>query len=247
MLKGRKAGAREFFVTVLSLLRCRYLELQNRESGESLLILRDDINKNKLKPHEEYVLNWLTADLGREKGLSLNTLDQILADFGKNHKHKISTWQRLVTQSVSNQNLLGKSSKMKMWGMGAVLIGVIAGTFAWLALSNHWAGLLAGVCALALAGYTILLKPTSEAGEIVKREWLIRKEKLLAKLSDEQNLLPLNKWEEELIYALPLGIAGEILDRLPHLYKESVFEDGNLTILYKNNLPWLSNTLENLK
>jgi hypothetical protein len=70
---------------------------------------------------------------------------------------------------------------------------------------------------------------------------------MLAKLDDQDNLLPLNEWEEEIVFAVPLGIGGKILEKLPQIYKESAFEDGNLTILYRNNISWLARTLENLK
>lgn len=247
LLKGGKAGVREFITTVLFLIQRRYLELQYEENGSNMLILRDDASKNELNSHEEYVLNWLTADSDNEQGLSLNALDQIVAAYGKDYKHKISTWQKLVAQRIENNDTSDNISRMKKWALGAVPVSLIAGALSWFSLNNLWAGVLAGVCALALAAYIISLKNTNEHEEFVKAEWMRRKDELLAKLSDEQDLVSLIKWEEELIYALPLGIADKVLDRLLQLYKDSAFEDGNLTILNKNNLPWLSRTLDNLK
>jgi Ca2+/Na+ antiporter len=138
-------------------------------------------------------------------------------------------------------------SKLKIWAMGTVLVSLLAAILAWVIMDNQWAGLLAGLFALALAVYVIPLKKTSRSGRTFQANWLKYRDELLTKLSDEQNKLPLNKWEEELIYAVPLGTAEEILNELPQMYNESEFEDGNLTILYKDNVPWLSHMLESTK
>ena len=83
LLKGGKRGQRIYYYSFV-FDSASYLELQYEENGSNMLILRDDASKNELNSHEEYVLNWLTADSDNEQGLSLNALDQIVA-----------AWQRL--------------------------------------------------------------------------------------------------------------------------------------------------------
>lgn len=247
LMEDGKAGAREFLATVLSLIQFRYLELQHREKGEGFFVLREDVGKDRLKPHEEYVLNWITAGLGSGQEVPLDTLEQSLTGYGRSQKNKISTWESLVYQRTTKWGFQENISKLKIWAMGAVLISLLSAVLAWFVMNNQWSGLLAGVCALALAGYVIPLKKTSENGKLFRAKWLKYGKELLAKLSDEHNKLPLTQLEEEFIYAVPLGIAGEIMDKLPRVYKESEFEDGNLTILYKNNFSWLSRALESMK
>ncbi|MGI6526069.1 MAG: DUF2207 family protein [Caldicoprobacterales bacterium] len=247
LIKGGKAGARELFATVLSLIRSRFLELQHREEGEGFFILREDIPRDRLKPHEEYVLNWVASDLSHGQEVPLTDVNQVLTTYGRSHKNKISTWESLVYQRTRRMDFHENISKLKIWAMGTVLVSLLAAILAWVIMDNQWAGLLAGLFALALAVYVIPLKKTSRSGRTFQANWLKYRDELLTKLSDEQNKLPLNKWEEELIYAVPLGTAEEILNELPQMYNESEFEDGNLTILYKDNVPWLSHMLESTK
>jgi len=247
LMKGGKAGAREFFATVLSLIQSRYMELQHRENGEGFLVLREDMEKYGLKPHEEYVLNLLGANLSGGRVLPLINLEQMLNDYGRRHRDKTSKWEGLVNQRSAKRNFGKIFFEINPWAIGAVFISLLAAVIAWLAMDNPWAGLLTGVCALALAGYVIMMNKPNEDNKDFQTKWQRYGEELLAKLDDQDNLLPLNEWEEEIVFAVPLGIGGKILDKLPQIYKESAFEDGNLTILYRNNISWLARTLENLK
>jgi hypothetical protein len=49
------------------------------------------------------------------------------------------------------------------------------------------------------------------------------------------------------VYAVPLGVAKEILEKLPQICKQNAFEDGNLTVLYEASHEWLMDMLSKLK
>ena len=242
-----KVGAKEFFATVLHLIQSRYLELHFNEKKEGSIALKEDIQKDKLQPHEEYALNWLIMDLGDGKALPLEALDRLLADYNKLHKHKASTWETLVYQKAGKWKFEENIKKTKAWGMGAVLIGLLAALLSGPVLKNQWAGGLSALFAVALAGYIVPLKKISESGLFQIAQWQQFKDFLRSQLSGQNTKLPLSTWEQYLVYAVPLGMAGEVLEKLPQSYKQNAFEDGNLTILCSANHAWLSDTLSKLK
>lgn len=247
LLNNGKIGMRELLATVLFLIQRRYLELHYNDNEGGYLTLREDISRDGLKPHEAYVLQWLTAEQGKENRLSLNTLEQILTGHGGGFRHKTATWKSLVHKRTGRSEHLENIAKMKAWAMGAVFISVLAALLAGFSMGNKWAAVSAGICAAVLAVYVIPLKKISESGKLFKAQWSNYKEELLAQLDDEQNPMPLQAWEEKLVYALPLGIAGKLFNKLIMTYKETAFEDGNLTILYRRNHQWLFRVLEKAK
>jgi uncharacterized membrane protein len=247
LLNRGKVGAGDLFSTVLHLIQSGYLELQFNEKKEGSIALKEEVLRDKLLPHEEYVLNWLTKDLGNGRALSLEALEQLLNGYSKQGGHKVSTWETLVRQKAAKWKFEEKITQSKTWGMGAVLIGLLAALLAGFVLKNLWAGVLSAVFALALAGYIIPLKKRSIFGWMQIAQWQQFKEYLSSQLSGPGSKLPMFVWEQYLVYAVPLGMAKEILEKLPQICKKSAFEDGNLTILYEAHHAWLTDMLTKLK
>jgi uncharacterized membrane protein len=245
LMKG-KPGAGELFATVLKLIQGRFLELQGMESREGILRLREDMQTGKLKAHEEYILYWLIVDLGNKNTLSLAILDELLASFKKKYRSRISTWESLIFGRTGKYDAWEKITTLKAWGIGAVLVSLIAAVLSGWILGNHFAALLVGIFAFALTIYVIVLKKPSEAVLKQKAQWKMFGEELKKKLDQGTSHaahIPLDKWEEYLIYAIPLDIGSEIFDKLLQIYKNRDFEDGNLTILYNTNHSWLNYSL----
>jgi len=245
LLSRGKARSRELLSTILYLIHTRHLELQYRQNNEVIVAVRDDKGREKLKPHEEYVLNWMIKEKANNNGsLTLELISRIIAGYGRDYRKKSSTWEKLVYRLTEKRRFQVKLVKEKVLAMAVVLIALITAAVSGLVLDNHLAGLLTGIFALALAAYVIPLKKISDEAEEYTRQWLQFSEYIQSLLEGKGEKLPIDKWEEYLAYAVPLKMAGEILDKLPYIYKASAFEDGNLTILYKTNHSWLKDILK---
>lgn len=244
--KGR-VGVSDFFATVLHLIELKHLEIQYNEKQIGSIVLREDSQKNKLKPHEEYVIDWLIKDLGNGSSLSLEALDQLLSSYSKQYKHKVTTWESLVYQKASKWKFEEKIPKAKAFGLGASIIGILVALLSSLVLGNQLAGLVSGLFALGLAAYTVQLKKMSQFGLIHYTHWKLFKDYLRVQLTENNSKLPLSTWEQYLIYAIPLGMGKEVLEKLTNNFKQNSFEDGNLTILYEKNHLWLADKLDKLK
>ena len=244
--KGR-VGVSDFFATVLHLIELKHLEIQYNEKQIGSIVLREDSQKNKLKPHEEYAIDWLIKDLGNGSSLSLEALDQLLSSYSKQYKHKVTTWESLVYQKASKWKFEEKIPKTKAFGLGASIIGILVALLSSLVLGNQLAGLVSGLFALGLAAYTVQLKKMSQFGLIHYTQWKLFKDYLRVQLTENNSKLPLSTWEQYLIYAIPLGMGKEVLEKLTNNYKQNSFEDGNLTILYEKNHLWLADKLDKLK
>ncbi len=247
LLNRGKVGVRDFFATVLHLIQSRYLELHFNENGEGSISLVENAPISKLQPHEEYALKWLIMDLGNGSSLNLETFEQLLSEYSKLRKRKASTWEALVYQRFKKWNFEESVGRTKVWSIGAAFIGILSAFLSALVFKNIWAGGLAALFAAALAIYTIPLRKISEQGLIHIDQWNQFKEYLSSQLSMSTTKLSLDIWEQYLVYSIPLGMAVEVIEKLPGVSKANAFEDGNLTILYKTNHTWLSETLGRLK
>ncbi|HHY83168.1 MAG TPA: DUF2207 domain-containing protein [Clostridiales bacterium] len=248
LLLGRgKIRPRDLFSTIIYLIQTRHLELRYNQNNEESVAIRYDIGREKLKPHEEYILSWLDSEKADNGTLPLEYIDRLLANYDRGSKKKISTWEKLVYRKADKRKFHENISKAKGWAMGAAAVTMLTAVVSGLVLENYLAGLVTGIIAIVLAVYTITAKKLSEEALMCSQQWLQFKEYLGMQLEGQENPLPISKWEEYLAYAVPLGIAGEIMDKLPNNYKESAFEDGNLTVLYRTNHAWIKNNLKKLK
>ena len=177
----------------------------------------------------------------------MEALDQLLSSYPKQYKHKVTTWESLVYQKASKWKFEGKIPKAKAFGLGASIIGILVALLSSLVLGNQLAGLVSGLFALGLAAYTVQLKKMSQFGLIHYTQWKLFKDYLRVQLTENNSKLPLSTWEQYLIYAIPLGMGKEVLEKLTNSYKQNSFEDGNLTILYEKNHLWLADKLDKLK
>ncbi len=246
LLINGKLSWRELFATVLSLIKSRFLELRNNSEQDGVLTLREDVNKDNLKDHEEYVLNWLVGELGDGIVLPVKKLEKLLSSYSKDHEQKISTWETLVYGksgqrcSQINENI----GKMKIWAMGGAILSLVAAIIAGLVLNNQLAGILSGIFALALMAFILPRKKVSEEHKQKIAQWEKYKDELSASFSDKSKPLSLTQLEDHFVYAVPLGIADEMLEKLLQNHKNHEFEDGNLTILYYSNHSWLMKVLQ---
>jgi uncharacterized membrane protein len=245
LLMNGKLSWKELFATVLSLIKHRFLELRNNSEQDGVLTLRADISKDRLKAHEEYVLNWLTGELGDGIVLPVKQLDKLLASYSKDQGHKISTWESLVRGNSGKQDSYTYENiiKLKVWAMVGAIFSLAAAVLVGWALNNQLAGILSGVLALTLIAYVLTRKKVNEEHKHKMMQWEKYKDELYTNFSDKSKPLSLAQWEEHFVYAIPLGIADEMLDKLIQVYDEHEFEDGNLTILYHTNYSWLLKVL----
>lgn len=247
LLNWGKVGVRDFYTTVIHLIQSGYLELHFDEKGVGSFALVENAPVSKLQPHEEYALKWLIMDLGNGRSLSLEAFEQLLSEYSKSRKRKASTWEALVYRKFKKWNYEESIRKNKAWSMGAVLIGILSAFLSAFVLRNLLAGGVTALFSAALAIYVIPLRKISEQAYIHIDQWNQFKEYLDAQLSMSTTKLSLDIWEQYLVYSIPLGMAEDILEKLPGICKANAFEDGNLTLLYKANHKWLSETLDKLK
>ncbi len=245
LLINGKLGRKELFATVLSLIKSRFLELRNNSEQDGVLTLREDIKKDNIKAHEEYVLNWLFGDLGDGIVLPVKKLDKLIDSYSKEQGHKISTWESLVYGKSGKQGpqTRGNIIRIKVWAMVGAILSLAAAILVGWVLDNQLAGLLSGVFAIALIIYVLLRKKVNAEHEQELLQWEKYKDELIIHFSDKSKPLSITQWEEHFVYAIPLGIADEMLDKLIQNYESHEFEDGNLTILYHSNHTWLSKVL----
>jgi len=241
LLHQGKIGIREFTATVLHLIQTGYLELHFDEKKEGSLIRKEKNGEEKLRPQEEYALQWLVAEMGDGKELSLEALNRLLDNYSGLHRQRTLRWEDMVNQEAAKWKFQESGKKDKAWGLGVVLIGLLSAGVAGFPLKNPRAGILSVLFALALAGYVLSLKKTSESGMFQIAQWQQFKDFLRSQLSGDSTGLPLAIWEQYLVYAVPLGMAKEVLEKLPDSYPPSSFEDGNLTILHADSRSWLLN------
>ena len=241
LLHQGKIGIREFTATVLHLIQTGYLELHFDEKKEGSLIRKEKTEETKLRPQEQYVLHWFVTEMGNGKELSLKALNGILDDYSSVHRQATSEWESMVDKEAVEWKFEESKKKDKAWGLGAAAIGLLSAGVAAFPLKNPRAGILSVLFALALAGTVLSLKKTSKSGMFQIAQWQQFKDFLRSQLSGDSTRLPLGIWEQYLVYAVPLGMAKEVLEKLPDSYPPSSFEDGNLTILHADSRSWLLN------
>ncbi len=247
LLHQGKIGIREFTATVLHLIQTGYLELHFDEKKEGSLIRKEKTEETKLRPQEQYVLHWFVTEMGNGKELSLKALNGILDDYSSVHRQATSEWESMVDKEAVEWKFEESKKKDKAWGLGAAAIGLLSAGVAAFPLKNPRAGILSVLFALALAGTVLSLKKTSKSGMFQIAQWQQFKDFLRSQLSGDSTRLPLGIWEQYLVYAVPLGMAKEVLEKLPDSYPPSDFEDGNLTILHADSRPWLLDILSGLE
>ena len=247
LINGRLSG-KELFATVLSLIKYRFLEM-SFGNDDGILSIREDIQKERLRSHEEYLLNWLIEGVGDGKVLSLKAFENLLDSYKKTYEHKISTWESLIHGRSGKYafQVHENISWLKVWAMVCAILSLCAAILACRALGNLPAGIISGVTASALIIYVLFRKKVNEDLRLRQVQWDKYKDDLRTQLSSKSKSLSLTQWEEHLLYAIPFGIAEEMLEWLMQNYSSREFEDGNLTILYHSNHSWILKVLQSYR
>lgn len=241
---GGVIGPKAILATVLTLIRSGCLIMSMDEKGGGRLTLYPEFNKSALKPHEEYLLDWLIKDLGNGSFVSLEQLHAIFVDLKTSDRlqNKVATWACLVRPNAGKR----KPGKSYLIGKGigamAAVLGFASAYMAGILLRNSEAGILSAALSLLLLAYVLMLK--KQPSLVPQNHTQGADEYVLRQLSRAPSKMLLKEWEHVFPYALPLGMEAEALRSIIERYPEQAFEDGNLTYLHQSNLAWLQGMIE---
>ncbi len=237
-------GKEALFATLLHLVHIGCLGF-HKAGEKTILIYMDGFNKALLKPHEEYLLDWLIKDLGNSQMVSIEEVDRLFTQpkTVNRFQYKLATWAKLAQPKQSKPQPQSNIAIAKVVGFIIVGIGLLSAYMAGIMLGNQPAGIIAFVLSLGLGLFTLTIKKSDFSGSLQSTQWALFRDFLRKQLQDKSTELPTSRWEQYIIYALPLNMAFEVFYGITEIYPSQVFEDGNLTFLYRSNHEWMRSML----
>jgi len=238
-------GKEALLATLLQLIKRGYLTIGYDGSESGSLSMGADIVKGGLLPHEEYLLNWLIKDMGNGRHLSLKDTAKLFSasKSDRRFQYKFSTWSRLSEQKTGGQKEKAKLLKVVLLGLIISVMCMACAFIAGMLYRNYPAALAAAAASLLLAAYAGFYKDKNPSAYEKLEQWEQFKVFLKKCLEDREVSLPIDRWEQYLIYALPLHMAPAVFKGLVAKYPRYRFEDDGLTFLHISHHDWIDELL----
>ncbi len=220
------ASTKEILATLLDLARKGVLILSTEKKTTNKLIWKKEsidyvFTKKlqtievKLKSHEEHILFWLFNEIAKSDSFRFSDMKTYLDEYkNRNQFWKYFThWKKLVRKEASKNRfyeLPEKKGGFILTGLMLIVLGIATGRF-----------MYAFAVLISLAGLLLILflsaqHKRTEYGSDQYRKWIAFKRfvKDFSSIKDAQ-IPSVAIWEHYLVYAIPLGIAKEVIKQFP--------------------------------
>lgn len=252
--------ARELFASLLDLVRKGYLELEEREN-KNILILKEK-DGNELNEYERYLLNWYIRELGDGEKLILEDLEIKIKtrSNAKEFNGNLERWKTLVYSDMLSKGL--KDDKKDKF---STTLGVITGV-AYFVGGGFFSSYFGTPYMIFLTAMGFILFPYTFS----KRRPSLEKEKAICRWNafkkflvdysnlEEAKLASIHLWEHYFVYAVALGVAEKVAKGYKKLMKSRPELEGSRVMgsyrgnslmnlyLYSNLFNNLEKTTENV-
>lgn len=207
----------------------------SKETIEYIITLKEKIPTVTLKPHEKFLISWFIIKIGNGDFVSLNEIKSYV----KNEYNAIkfnadyANWHKLVIDESAKNNFFYKTSKK------AIVLGVIAGfvyLLIGLVVSIFMAVPIAIACIIQgviLMIYSATIKRKTKYGNEQYVMWKAFKNFLKDFSSlDKAEIPSIILWEHYLVYATSLGVAKEVINQLPIVFRDEDLNNSKLTYMH---------------
>lgn len=219
----------DILATLLNLVRRRVLLLDTRktiqksflkknEKTEYIFTLNSQVKPVNLKSHEEFLMDWFFNIIGEGQRFSLSDIRMYVKkkESALSFTKKFDQWKQLVNKDSSKNKFYPDKPKPGrgyglLWGMGFVAAGLAAG-------ASTGYNMAAAIAALGLFMFffSFFQYRRTEYGSDQYKKWKAFKNFIKDFSRIEDATIPsVAVWEHYLVYAIPLGVAKEVIKQFP--------------------------------
>ncbi|WP_027634682.1 DUF2207 domain-containing protein [Clostridium hydrogeniformans] len=249
LVYNRSTNSEDIMATIMDLVRKRKIKISSvDEEGKRGKIKTkykiekiNNVSLDSLYPHERFIIKWFIDHLGDGESVILDNIKQKLKKksaanrFNKDY----DTFKELVNKEGEKKNFFGqnKANGKEIFYTLGFIIAIAFGVLAIIlksAISAVAAGL--GVIIIVAMAFLSNIKKKTRFGVEENAKWMAFK-KFLRHFSnmDKADIPSIVIWEHYLVYAISLGVAEEVIEKLPKIFKEEEFNDPSLTYMGLNN------------
>lgn len=218
ILKYKKITSKDFFVTIIDLIRKGYiLEIYDRTSEKYKLQLTNK-DTTELKKHEKYLLNWLFGFIGNNKIICFEDIKKHNQDEKKflEFKRFYNTWRRKVYKECADYGYLKTNKHMKfllyLYSCIKISLGVLF-------IYKYYPYLYIVSIALIISGFInniyLFKSKLTRLGYKERKKWINFKKFIInfknPKVLNSDNI---KTWEAYIVYSISMGIQKELLYKL---------------------------------
>ena len=249
LVYNRSTNSEDIMATIMDLVRKRKIKISSvDEEGKRGKIKTkykiekiNNVSLDSLYPHEKFIIKWFIDHLGDGESVILDNIKQKLKkkSAANRFNRDYDTFKELVNNEGEKQNFFGQNKvhgKEILYTLGfiiAIAFGVLA-IILKSAISAVAAGL--GVIIIVAMAFLSNIKKKTRFGVEENAKWMAFK-KFLRHFSNmnKADIPSIVIWEHYLVYAISLGVAEEVIEKLPKIFKEEEFNDPSLTYMGLNN------------
>ena len=202
----------------------------------------ENANLDTLYSHERFIIKWFIDHLGDGESIILDNIKHKVKkkSAAERFNRDYDTFKGFVKDAGESKNFFERNKVTGSWvfyTLGFLLtisFGVLAITLK--SIVSGIAAVLGIIIILSMAGLSNA-KKKSRYGVEENAKWKAFK-KFLRHFSnmDKADIPSIVIWEHYLVYAISLGVAEEVIEKLPKIFREEEFNNPALTYMgYHNN------------
>ncbi len=246
----------EIFATLLDLVRKRVLILDTKKKTEKKLLktiekLEYVFSKNPqppsviLRSHEKYLISWFFDSIAKGNQFILSDISRYVKDksHAESFRNNFNEWKGLVAKD-SKRNRFYPDKPKAGWGFNLLRgFGFIAAGLTLGSLTKYNMAAIISVLGLFMFFFSLFQYQRTEYGSDQYKKWMAfqRFIKDFSSIKDAQ-IPSIAVWEHYLVYAVPLGVAKEVLKQLPLVLEKNPGTMDTQSFM-ANNIIWHDDNL----
>lgn len=247
----------EIFATLIDLVRRRILLLETEkktlkkllkstERVEYIFIKNPQPPSLVMRSHEKYLISWFFDTIAQGNRFVLSDIKRYVKDksCAENFRKSFDGWKNLVVKESKRNGFYPNKLKAGwgfnlLWGFGFIFAGLIVG-----ASTKFNMSAVISVLGLVMFFYSLFQYQRTEYGSDQYKKWMAFKRFIIDFSRIEEATIPsVAIWEHYLVYAIPLGVAKEVIKQLPLVLEND--SDLALNSTMTSNIFWQDDNLYN--
>lgn len=241
---------RDIGATLLDLVRRKHLNIVrekviidrlifDKEVDDYIIYRNEQGGLDRLRDHEKFIIDWFLNDLGDSTRADFLKIQQYLKDNiskARSFRNKLSEWKSIIRgEAIYNSKLIEKGliyklpSSLIVLGISAVILFSI---FSFINI-------------IPLTYIIFLLTKVQKTPYGIEQYYKWKSFKRYLKdfsMMDKAEVPSLVIWEHYLVYAISLGVAKEVIEKLKLVIPPEQFDNGNLTYLNSQSGLFIDNS-----
>lgn len=230
---------KEITATLMDLVRRKVLQLKldnSERKNQSYTFSKLETNSKELKPHEQFLIEWLIDDIGNGAEINLDELHSYTKKVknAESFKKNYDAWVMMVKAEADKFKFFDTSTASGIaLGVISGLVGIGFGVFTLIAHENILGFILLLLTSVILIIYSALVKRRSKVGIEHFSKWkAFRKYLTDFSMLKDAEIPAITLWEHYLVYAISLGVAKEVIKQLKVVFRDDDFKHSGLTYMY---------------